>query len=125
MLYEVITDLVENKNLAQIGESKFWISDRYSRVIISADKQIPYRINQKDNFIFIDVQQSGIDPKFSKVQTFASGLLQQIRTNQTSNDSVRFELGLRRITSYNVCYTKLLRDSGIRTGRRMGVSTSI
>jgi len=94
--------VVENANFAQIGQSKFWTSDRYSRVIISSNKTIPYGVQQKDSQLFVDLQQSKINPKFSSEQKFDSGLLQQIRPLQMQADSVRFELDLQPFEDYKV-----------------------
>ncbi|MGD9947422.1 MAG: N-acetylmuramoyl-L-alanine amidase [Desulfobulbus sp.] len=97
-----MADKHENTNWVQVGQSKFWSSDQYSRVVITANSKIPYTVKQINNSLTLDLKQARIDPKFCSVQQFDKGLLQQVRTGQVEQGVVRLDLGLQPFMDYKV-----------------------
>lgn len=89
-------------SLAQIGQTKFWSSELYSRVVINSDTKIPYSIRQENNLLLLDLQKSSIDPAYCRTLQFTEGLLRQVETTQAEKEVVRLQLGLNRVTDYKV-----------------------
>nr|WP_321466495.1 N-acetylmuramoyl-L-alanine amidase [uncultured Desulfobulbus sp.] len=89
-------------NYSQVGQSKFWISERYSRVVISAVPQTPYIVQQKNNSLVVDFKNSTIDPQFCRVQQFDQGLLQRVETDHPQAGTVHLQFDFHALTDYKV-----------------------
>ncbi|MBL4901960.1 N-acetylmuramoyl-L-alanine amidase [Desulfotalea psychrophila] len=96
------------KNLTNVLPVKYWSSDNYSRVVIKTSRSVRYRerllekINDKPRRLYIDFQESYIDPKYQSPVPINDGLLKQIRTAQFTPEVVRMVLDIESISDYKI-----------------------
>jgi N-acetylmuramoyl-L-alanine amidase len=87
---------------------KYWSSNDYTRVVIMASGPVKYREEllqeTKDipRRLYIDFQESYIEPQYRAPVPIEDGLLKQIRTGQFSKDTVRVVLDIESIGSYKI-----------------------
>lgn len=87
---------------------KYWSSDDYTRILIVASNPVNYKetlLPQTSNLparLFIDFQNSYIEPKYRAPIPIKNGLLKQVRTGQHSEDTVRVVLDIESIASYRI-----------------------
>lgn len=97
-----------HKKLTNVLPVKYWSSDDYSRVIIKASGSVTYSAqlleenSNKPRRLYIDFQNSYIEPRYRSPVPISDGLLKQIRTGQNSQDTVRVVLDLDSISSYKI-----------------------
>lgn len=94
--------------LSYILPVKYWSSDNYTRVVIMASGPVSYREEllaesaNKPRRLYLDFQDSYIEPQYRKPLHIEDGLLRQIRTGQFSKDLVRVTLDIESIESYKI-----------------------
>jgi N-acetylmuramoyl-L-alanine amidase len=87
---------------------KYWSSDDYTRVVIMASGPVNYReellqeTKDTPRRLYIDFQESYIEPQYRAPVPIEDGLLKQIRTGQFSKDTVRVVLDIESIGSYKI-----------------------
>lgn len=87
---------------------KYWSSDEYTRILIFASSPVNYQetlLPQNDSRparLFIDFQNSYIEPRYRAPIPIKNGLLKQVRTGQHSEDTVRVVLDIDSIASYRI-----------------------
>lgn len=97
-----------HKKLTNVLPIKYWSSDDYSRVIIKASGAVTYsaqlleKNNDKPRRLYIDFQNSYIEPRYRTPVPISDGLLKQIRTGQHSQEVVRVVLDIESISSYKI-----------------------
>ncbi|MBW6521258.1 MAG: N-acetylmuramoyl-L-alanine amidase [Desulfoarculaceae bacterium] len=96
------------KNRSYVLPVKYWSSDNYTRVVISASRPVTYKeellekVGEQPRRLFIDFDKSYIEPKYRAPIPIQDGLLQQIRTAQFSPDTVRVVFDIESIKSYRI-----------------------
>ena len=104
---EMIGDL-NHTTLTNVLPVKYWSSPNYSRVIIKASGATTYsaqlleKLDDKPRRLFIDFQNSYIEPRYRTPVPIADGLLQQIRSGQYSDDTVRVVLDMESVNTYKI-----------------------
>ena len=105
------TVMVGNSDLSKLNyilPVKHWSSDDYSRIVIMASGPVKYREEllegsaDKPRRLYIDFQESYIEPQYREPLKIADGLLRQVRTAQFSKDTVRVVLDIESIDSYKI-----------------------
>lgn len=92
--------------LSYVLPVKYWSSDDYTRVVIKASGPVTYKeellqeTENKPRRLYIDFQNSYIEPQYRAPVPIEDGLLKQIRTGQFSKDTVRVVLDIESIDSY-------------------------
>ncbi len=87
---------------------KYWSSDDYTRVVIMASGPVKFReellqeTHDTPRRLYIDFQESYIEPQYRAPVPIEDGLLKQIRTGQFSKDTVRVVLDIESIGSYKI-----------------------
>ncbi len=95
-------------NLTNVLPVKYWSSDDYTRVVINTSGPVTYReellerIGNQPRRLYIDFQDSYIEPRFRAPVPIEDGLLKRIRTGQFSPDTVRVVLDIESISSYKI-----------------------
>jgi N-acetylmuramoyl-L-alanine amidase len=95
-------------NLANVLPVKYWSSDDYTRVVINTSGPVTYReellerVGNQPRRLYIDFQDSYIEPRFRAPVPIEDGLLKRIRTGQFSPDTVRVVLDIESISSYKI-----------------------
>ncbi len=96
------------ENLTNVLPVKYWSSNNYTRVVINASGPVTYRetLLEKDGNhprrLYLDFQESYIDPKFRAPVPIEDGLLKRIRTGQFTPETVRVVLDIESISSYKI-----------------------
>ncbi len=96
------------QNLTNVLPVKYWSSDNYTRVVINASGPVRYneKLLEKDGNkprrLYLDFQESYIDPKFRSPIPIEDGLLKQIRTGQFTPEVVRVVLDIETISDYKI-----------------------
>jgi N-acetylmuramoyl-L-alanine amidase len=96
------------QNLTNVLPVKYWSSDNYTRVVINASGPVRYseKLLEKDGNkprrLYLDFQESYIDPKYRSPVPIEDGLLQQIRTGQFTPEVVRVVLDIETISDYKI-----------------------
>ncbi len=96
------------KNLTNVLPVKYWSSDNYTRVVINASEPVRYRERlleknkDKPRRLYIDFQESYIDPKYRSPVPIDDGLLKQIQTAQFTPEVVRVVLDIESISDYKI-----------------------
>jgi len=105
------TIMVGNSQLMKLTNVlpvKYWSSNDYTRVVISASGPVTYHeelleeIGQQPRRLYIDFQESYIEPRFRSPVPIEDGLLKRVRTGQYSPDTVRVVLDIESISSYKI-----------------------
>jgi len=96
------------KNLTNVLPVKYWSSDNYSRVVIKTSEPVRYRetLLEKNNDtprrLYLDFQESYIDPQYRSPVPINDGLLKRIRTAQFTPEVVRVVLDIESISDYKI-----------------------
>ncbi len=96
------------ENLSYVLPVKYWSSNNYTRVVIKASGPVRYRERllekngNKPRRLYLDFQQSYIDPKYRSPIPIEDGLLKQIRTGQFTPEVVRVVLDIESISDYKI-----------------------
>ncbi|HID70972.1 MAG TPA: N-acetylmuramoyl-L-alanine amidase [Desulfobacterales bacterium] len=96
------------ENLSYVLPVKYWSSDNYTRVVINASGPVTYReillekSGNKPRRLYLDFQESYIDPRYRSPIPIEDGLLKQIRTGQFTPEVVRVVLDIESISSYKI-----------------------
>ncbi len=96
------------QNLNNVLPVKYWSSNNYTRVVIKASGPVRYRERllekngSKPRRLYIDFQESYIDPKYRSPIPIEDGLLKQIRTGQFTPEVVRVVLDIESISDYKI-----------------------
>ncbi len=107
-LPQVMISGSNHKKLTNVLPVKYWSSDDYSRVIINASGPVTYsaQLLEKSGTtprrLYIDFQNSYIEPRYRTPVPIADGLLKRIRTGQYTQETVRVVLDLETISSYKI-----------------------
>ncbi len=107
-LPDVMVGEAQHKKLTTVLPVKYWSSKDYSRVIIKASGPVTHsaqlleKKGDKPRRLYIDFQNSYIEPKYRTPVPVADGLLKQIRTGQYSQDTVRVVLDIESISTYKI-----------------------
>lgn len=94
--------------LTNVLPVKYWSSDNYTRVVIKASGPVRYqerlleKRGTKPRRLYLDFQQSYIDPKYRSPIPIEDGLLKRIRTGQFSPEVVRVVLDIESISDYKI-----------------------
>ncbi len=97
-----------HKKLTNVLPVKYWSSEDYSRVIIKASGPVTYsaqlleKTGDAPRRLYIDFQNSYIEPQYRSPVPVSDGLLQQIRTGQNTQETVRVVLDMESISSYKI-----------------------
>lgn len=96
------------ENLSYVLPVKYWSSENYTRVVIKASGPVRYqerlleKNGNKPRRLYLDFQQSYIDPKYRSPVPIEDGLLKQIRTGQFTPEVVRVVLDIETISDYKI-----------------------
>ncbi len=96
------------ENLSYVLPVKYWSSKNYTRVVIKASGPVRYherlleKNNNKPRRLYLDFQQSYIEPKYRAPVPIEDGLLKQIRTGQFTPEVVRVVLDIESISDYKI-----------------------
>ncbi len=96
------------ENLSYVLPVKYWSSNDYTRVVIKASGPVTYteRLLEKQGDhprrLYIDFQESYIEPRYRAPVPIQDGLLKQIRTGQFTPEIVRVVLDIESISNYKI-----------------------
>lgn len=96
------------ENLNNVLPVKYWSSKNYTRVVIKASGPVRYqerlleKNGSKPRRLYLDFQESYIDPKYRSPVPIEDGLLKQIRTGQFTPEVVRVVLDIESISDYKI-----------------------
>ncbi len=96
------------ENLNYVLPVKYWSSNNYTRVVVKASGPVRYqerlleKNGNKPRRLYLDFQQSYIDPKYRSPIPIEDGLLKQIRTGQFTPEVVRVVLDIESISDYKI-----------------------
>ena len=96
------------KKLSNVLPVKYWSSKDYTRVVIKTSGPVNYKeelleeIGNRPRRLYIDFQNSYIEPRFRSPVPIEDGLLKRVRTGQYSPDTVRVVLDIESISSYKI-----------------------
>ncbi|RUM46455.1 MAG: hypothetical protein DSY80_02155 [Desulfocapsa sp.] len=95
-------------NLSYVLPVKYWSSNDYTRVVINASGPVTYRETllekqgKHPRRLYIDFQNSYIEPRYRAPVPIEDGLLKQIRTGQNTPETVRVVLDIESISNYKI-----------------------
>ncbi len=95
-------------NLTNVLPVKYWSSDDYTRVVINTSGPVTYReelleeVGNQPRRLYIDFQDSYIEPRYRAPVPIEDGLLKRIRSGQYAPDTVRVVLDIESISSYKI-----------------------
>jgi len=95
-------------NLSYVLPVKYWSSNDYTRVVIKASGPVTYRETllekqgKHPRRLYIDFQNSYIEPRYRAPVPIEDGLLKQIRTGQNTPETVRVVLDIESISNYKI-----------------------
>jgi N-acetylmuramoyl-L-alanine amidase len=95
-------------NLSYVLPVKYWSSNDYTRVVIKASGPVTYRETllekqgEHPRRLYIDFQNSYIEPRYRAPVPIEDGLLKQIRTGQNTPETVRVVLDIESISNYKI-----------------------
>ena len=107
-LPDTLTSTNTLSKLVNILPVKYWSSNDYTRIVISASDQVHYasslleKDGDKPRRIYIDLAHSHISPAFRAPVPIEDGLLKQVRTGQFDNSTVRVVLDIESISDYKI-----------------------
>ena len=96
------------ENLSYVLPVKYWSSNDYTRVVIKASGPVTYQeilLEKKGDHprrLYVDFQESYIEPRFRAPIPIEDGLLKQIRTAQFTPEVVRVVLDIESISDYKI-----------------------
>lgn len=95
-------------NLTNVLPVKYWSSEDYTRVVVRTSGPTTYReellekLGDQPRRLYIDFQNSYIEPRFRSPIPIEDGLLKRVRTGQFSPDTVRIVLDIESISDYKI-----------------------
>ncbi len=96
------------EDLSYVLPVKYWSSNNYTRVVINASGPVTYqeilleKKGDRPRRLYIDFQESYIEPRFRAPIPIEDGLLKQIRTAQFTPEVVRVVLDIESISDYKI-----------------------
>ncbi len=94
--------------LTNVMPAKYWSSKDYTRVVVQTSgptayhEQLLEKVGNRPRRLYIDFQNSYIEPRFRSPIPIQDGLLKQVRTGQFSPDTVRVVLDIESISDYKI-----------------------
>jgi len=94
--------------LTNILPPKYWSSKDYTRIVVQTSGPTTYReellerVGKRPRRLYIDFQNSYIEPRYRSPIPIQDGLLKQVRTGQFSPDTVRVVLDIESISDYKI-----------------------
>jgi len=94
--------------LTNVRPAKYWSSKDYTRVVVQTSGPTAYkeelleRVGNRPRRLYIDFQNSYIEPRYRSPIPIEDGLLKRIRTGQFSPDTVRVVLDIESISDYKI-----------------------
>lgn len=107
-LPKVMVSSSRENTLNYVLPVKYWSSDNYTRVVVMASGPVTYKeelLKETANTprrLYIDFQNSYIEPQYRAPVPIEDGLLRSIRTGQFAPDTVRVVLDIESIDSYKI-----------------------
>jgi len=98
----------QNNQLVRVLPVKYWSSDTYTRIVIRASAPVHFtadlleKTEGQPRRLYIDFSPSYIPPKFRTPVPIEDGLLQQVRTGQYTESTVRVVLDIESISDYKI-----------------------
>lgn len=98
----------QTSQLARVLPVKYWSSDTYTRIVIRASAPVHFTADLLEKSegqprrLYVDFSPSYIPPKFRSPVPIEDGLLQQVRTGQYSESTVRVVLDIESISDYKI-----------------------
>lgn len=95
-------------DLIQVLPVQYWSSDNYTRIVIRASGPVTYTSKlpegngKQPRKLLIDFAHSTIDKKYQTPVAIKDNLLQQIRSEQLNQDTVRINLDIESISTYKI-----------------------
>ncbi len=96
------------ENMTNVLPVKYWSSNNYTRVVINASGPVTYqetlleKSGDKPRRLYLDFQESYIEPRYRSPIPIEDGLLKQIRTGQFTPEVVRVVIDIESISSYKI-----------------------
>ncbi len=96
------------EKLTNVMPVKYWSSADYTRVVVQTSGPTTYReklleqIGDQPRRLYIDFQNSYIEPRFRAPVPIQDGLLKRVRTGQFSPETVRVVLDIESISDYKI-----------------------
>ncbi len=94
--------------LTNVMQAKYWSSKDYTRVVIQTTGPTAYReelleqVGNRPRRLYIDFENSYIEPRYRSPIPIEDGLLKRVRTGQFSPDTVRVVLDIESISDYKI-----------------------
>lgn len=94
--------------LTTIMPPKYWSSRDYTRIVVQTSGPTTYqeelleKVGNRPRRLYIDFQNSYIEPRYRSPIPIQDGLLKQVRTGQFSPDTVRVVLDIESISDYKI-----------------------
>ena len=94
--------------LTNVMPAKYWSSKDYTRVVVQTSGPTAYReellekVGNRPRRLYIDFQNSYIEPRYRAPIPIEDGLLKRVRTGQFSPDTVRVVLDIESISDYKI-----------------------
>ncbi len=107
-LPEEMLDDTPLTRLTNIMPPKYWSSRDYTRIVVQTSGPTTYReellerVGNQPRRLYIDFQNSYIEPRYRSPIPIEDGLLRQVRTGQFSPDTVRVVLDIESISDYKI-----------------------
>ena len=107
-LPEEMLDATPLAKLTSVMPAKYWSSKDYTRVVVQTSGPTAYReellekVGNRPRRLYIDFQNSYIEPRYRSPIPIEDGLLKQVRTGQFSPDTVRVVLDIESISDYKI-----------------------
>ncbi len=102
------TNSRKSDKLIDVLPVKYWSSADYTRIVIRASAPVHYSSDLLEETtgqprrLYIDFEQSFIQPQYRLPVPIEDGLLKQVRTGQFTNSTVRVVLDIDSISSYKI-----------------------
>ncbi len=94
--------------LTNIMPPKYWSSKDYTRIVVQTSgpttyqEQLLEKVGNRPRRLYIDFQNSYIEPRYRSPIPIQDGLLMQVRTGQFSPETVRVVLDIESISDYKI-----------------------
>ncbi len=94
--------------LATVLPVKYWSSNDYTRIVIRASQQVRFssqlleEVDDQPRRLYLDFNNSFIDPKYRTPIPIEDGLLKRVRTGQFNPNTVRVVLDIESIADYKI-----------------------
>ncbi|OQX15460.1 MAG: hypothetical protein BWK76_13085 [Desulfobulbaceae bacterium A2] len=107
-LPEQLRDPTPSGQLATVLPVKYWSSNDYTRIVIRASQQVKFssqlleEVDDQPRRLYLDFNNSFIDPKYRTPIPIEDGLLKRVRTGQFNPSTVRVVLDIESISDYKI-----------------------